>query len=78
VGSIGNLASSCPKDIILPSLSIASSKYSYLRACSTCTASGLSRKSKPRTSSICICFNVSTVDVRFTLLISGSVALGSY
>lgn len=77
VGSKGNLASSSPKDLILPYLSIASNKYNCLNAYSIATDSGLSRKSNPSISEIPIYFSVKTIDVKFTLLISGWVIFGN-
>lgn len=77
VGSRGNLLSSFPRDLRRPFLSMASRRNNCLRACSSYSRSGISRKSNPSTSSIFIDLRVSTVEVRLTLLISGRVAFGS-
>ena len=78
VGSRGSFASSAPSVLNLPLSSIASSRKSYLRAWRKAPSSGLSRKSKPRTSCISIDFSMRTVDVKLTLLISGRVLAGIY
>lgn len=78
VGSSGSLASSAPKVRSLPLSSIASSKNSYLRAWRRDASSGRSRKSKFSTSCISIDLSISTVEVKLTRLISGSVIAGIY